>query len=514
MIPIAAIDVGSNAIRMLLVNASKKSDARIVYSAREAIRLGQDVFSQGVLGERVMERTVAAFVRFRRVLDRYHVTQLRAVATSALREAKNREQLLRAIRRSSGIELEVISAREEARLIQLAVADEYDLRDRLALLIDIGGGSVEVTLVSDGDIIFADSLRLGTVRMLQILQSQNKGEKLFTALLREHAEGIHHQLERMLRGRSVSLCIGSGGNLETLGELQAVFFRKSTQRAVSLKQLKSIISRLQKLSLRKRVRELGLRPDRADVVLPAALVVHKLASFSKIERVEVARGGVKEGIVIDLTRQYRRRPLTTAQIAAARAKQVHTFALELGRQHDFDEKHGKRVAQLAVQLFQSTRRLHHLDSSTCLLLEIAALLHDIGQSINYSGHHKHSYYLIKCCPFVGLSYREQLIVASIARYHRKSTPRVEHEAWAELNPSERDIVEKLAAILRIATALDQEHSSRVRALRVQMSATKLKLLLKGQGRFELERWSVQQKSAMFEQVYGRKVLVVGDNGKV
>lgn len=498
---LAAIDIGSNAIRLLVGRVNGERSIEILENLREPVRLGQDVFTTGTIAEETIEKATEAFARFKEIIGRHDARWKKAVATSATREALNRELFLDRIEQAGGVSVEVISGEEEARLIHLAVASKLNLKNKRAMLVDIGGGSVEITLVADGQILSSESYRMGTVRLLQLLEEKRRGEKQFSQLVREYVDAAKKRIRKELGNDRIEMCIGTGGNVEALGELRRTLFSKDRSNIITLEELETLLRKLQSLTYEERVRQFQLRPDRADVIVPAAIVLQRLLGLAGVEELQIPSVGLKDGVLLDMVHEL------YGEKRASPREQVFTAALQLGRKYVFDEQHGLAVARHAVQLFDETRTLHNLPIEYRTLLEVAALLHDIGTFISLTDHHKHTLYLLLATPIIGLSKEQNALVANIARYHRKSMPKLSHEHYAALSSKDRVIVSKLAAILRLADAMDNEHESRVKSFEVEFKKPKFIIRLWGDGDLLLEKWSLMKKSAMFEQVFNVRFSV-------
>ncbi len=498
---LAAIDVGSNALRLSIAETGADRRLTELESLREPVRLGMDVFTRGSLSDETIEAAVQAFQRFRETLDRHGATRVRAVATSATREALNRELFIDRIAGAVGVEIETIAPEEEARLVHVAVAERVSLKNKLAVLVDIGGGSTEISVTSDGTILSTESFRLGAVRLLQVLEEKKHGEARFNLLLGEYMEAVRKRIVRDLGIRTFDLCVGTGGNIETLAELRRSLLGKDRDGSLDADDVDGLLKQLQARSYEQRVQELGLRPDRADVIVPAALVLRTVMRAVRISEVLVPGVGLRDGLLLDMVEELYgdRRVLRRDQIVAA--------ALELGRKYQFDEQHGTTTAHLALQLFEQTKMLHNLGIEHRMILEVAALLHDIGNFINASEHHKHALYILSSSPVVGLTQAQMALVANIARYHRKSFPKVQHEDYRVLSAKDRVVVAKLAAILRLADALDNEHAGRVTNIAVEFKKPKLSLRLSGEGDLLLEKWALIKKADLFEEVFNVKVAL-------
>ncbi|MFN0158637.1 MAG: HD domain-containing protein [Bacteroidota bacterium] len=498
---LAAIDVGTNALRLVIGNVDGERKLTVVENLRDPVRLGQDVFTKGSISEETIERAVEAFTRFRTTIDHHGAKFIKAVATSATREAFNKDLFIDRIAQSTGIEIGVIGAEEEARLIHLAVADKVNLKNKLAMLVDIGGGSAEITLASNGSILSTESFRMGAVRLLQVLEEKKHGERQFNQLVREYVDAAQKRIKKEIGDKKIDLCIGTGGNIESLGDLRKELFGKDRDSMITREELDALVKKLQGMTFEERIQELHLRPDRADVIVPAAIVLQKIVKHAGVEEIEIPHVGLKDGLLIDMVQEL------YGEQKHLHRNQVMSSALQLGRKYAFDEQHGTTTAKFAAKIFDESRMLHNLSLEYRLLLEVSALLHDIGQFINITDHHKHTLYLLTATPVIGLTQPQMAIVANVARYHRKSYPKPQHEAFAVLSSKDRVIVSKLAAMVRIADAMDNEHASKVSDFAVELKKPKFILRLQGEGDMLLEKWALAKKFAMFEEVFSVKCSI-------
>jgi exopolyphosphatase/guanosine-5'-triphosphate,3'-diphosphate pyrophosphatase len=498
---IAAIDVGTNAMRLVIGSINPNHRIELLENIREPVRLGKDVFAKGTISEETTERAIEAFQKFKRLIDKYGVDHLKAVATSATREALNSDIFIDRMARATGIDIVAIGGEEEARLIHLAVADRVSLGNKRAILIDIGGGSIEVTLVADASIQATVSFNMGTVRLLQKLEQERVGEPRFNQLVREYADATRKWLESRIAQQKLDLCIATGGNAEALGDLRKQLLGKDSPFVITRAELDALVDTLQGMRFAERIQELRLRPDRADVIVPAAIVLQTIVRQAGIDQVLVPNVGLKDGLLLDIIRDL------YDQTARLHRDQVLTSALQVGRKYTFDESHAMAVARFAVQLFDKTQRLHHLDDESRLLLEVAAMLHDIGHFVNATEHHKHTFYLLNATPLIGLTKPQRAVVANVARYHRKSAPSLQHEPFKVLPAKDRVIVAKLAALLRLADALDNEHAGKVTDIAVEYNRPRLVLTLHGQGDLLLEKWALAKRTPLFEEVFGVKAAI-------
>jgi exopolyphosphatase/guanosine-5'-triphosphate,3'-diphosphate pyrophosphatase len=270
---------------------------------------------------------------------------------------------------------------------------------------------------------------------------------------------------------------------------------------ITAEELKSLVKRLRGTTFEERIHNLRLRPDRADVIVPAAIVLHKIVQQAGVEEVMIPGIGLKDGVLVEMISELANQQKRTYR------EQVLESARRLGRKYSFDEPHAATVAKLALQIFDQTKTSHELDDEGRLLLEVAALLHDIGHYVNVSNHHKHTLYLLQSSPLIGLSSEQMQLVANIARYHRKSFPKLQHKNYEELTPKHRLLISRLAAILRLADALDLEHGSSVHEVKVEIKQPRFIFRLKGKGDMLLEKWALVNKRDLFESVFDANVVV-------
>jgi len=518
----AALDVGSNALRLRVIEADAPnaripqllllpqdrdvpSGWREIASLRAPVRLGSEVFVSGKLNPASIGQACAALREFRAAMDAAKVDAYRATATSAVREASNGATLVERSRREAGIELEIIEGVEEARLVQLAVVRRLSLVDKRALLVDVGGGSTEITVLERGQSAFSMSLPVGTVRLIDTFLKESGPVSV------AQAELLGEMVERALGEASPHLAdpfdviIGTGGNTDTLAELcPAKDPPLPSPGCIDVPKMRELFAALCKMSPGDRRERYGLRPDRADTIIPAAAILLRIAEVVRSGTILAPGVGLKDGILEEIVDKHFHVWDTVRE-----AQSVIDACVRLGRRYAFDEAHGTRVAGFAGSLFDDMEKVHAFGERDRLLLRAAAILHDIGDFVRYDGHHKHSYYLIQHSDIMGLSPDERAIVANVARYHRKSVPDPSHPNFRELDKEARSKVRALAAILRIADALDREHRGKVDSVRAVVDRAKgrLFLFLSGQTERELEEWTVRAKSELLRDVFDLDVLM-------
>lgn len=498
---IGIVDMGSNAIRFMI--AEVEGDVhRVVKSHRLAVRLGRSVFQSGEVSDATISDIVDAFRRFRTSCHRHGVSSHRAIATSAMRDARNRATVVDRVREAADFEIEVVSGEEEARLLKLGVETGMDLSQGRSVLADVGGGSVEITVVDDGDVTSAGSYPLGAVRMLQ--QFGDVDGAACVALMKERMRGLEQRIADRLAGRPVDRFVAVGGNIEALVDLVAARRGPARHEGVDACQLGDLdreVAALAELTVEARIDDRALRADRADTIVPAGLVYAQLCRLAGAERVLAPRTGVKEGLLAEVVQRVRARSATPDDVDV-----VLSSCRALGERFHYEAEHAQTVLGHARQLFDQTRALHGLGDGERVLLEAAALLHDIGVAVNNDGHHKHSQYLIESSEIAGLDREERRLVAMVARYHRKAEPSREHASFAAMRRRDRERIERLAALLRVADALDRQHAGVVCELETKQCDGTLQLrpaLAPGQRtRLALEAKALAEKGALFARLFG------------
>jgi exopolyphosphatase/guanosine-5'-triphosphate,3'-diphosphate pyrophosphatase len=526
---LGAIDIGSNAIRLRIAEVLPPEIGaagprffpfREVLADRASVRLGRDVFTKGALEPSVIAAACEVLKRFRVAMDAAKVERYRAVATSAAREAKNGELFVERAEREAGVHVEIIEGVEEARLVQLAVTERVALGDRTALLVDVGGGSTELTLLRGGKALFSRSLPVGTVRLIEaFLDGRGAVAPTHRALLDEYVDRVTGDALReigALAEGGIDLMIGTGGNVETLAELCPAapsippggVAAPTEGRSIDVAKAAVLLADLSERTVDERIAAYALRPDRADTLIPAATVLSRIANAVGRPRIAAPGVGLKEGVLVDLARAHflpNDFDVTSTAVVDA--------CLRLGRRYRFDEAHGQLVARFAGRLFDDLAAHHRLGPRDRILLHAASLLHDVGDFVRYEGHHKHSQYIIAHSDLMGLGPEEREIVAHVARYHRKSVPSLDHETFRALSREARGKVKALAAILRIADALDREHRGKIADVSGKVEGNVFVLRLRGTGDRTLEEWTVLAKAGMLRDAFGLEVRVVDGEGE-
>jgi exopolyphosphatase/guanosine-5'-triphosphate,3'-diphosphate pyrophosphatase len=497
---VAAIDIGSNAIRFSAAEFLDRTRRIELQYQRVPVRLGHSAFLTGTLAPESIDAAIQALASFRRHLDTLGIQAYRAVATSAVRESKNGRLLVQRAREECKIEVETITGGEEARLVSLAVRDRIQLGGRW-LHVDLGGGSLEVSVVHDAGIEWTESHSVGSVRLLEELGGEAaRSDEGLGPLLAEYVESL--RLPSLAEAGLEGL-VATGGNIEALADLAGAEPDATGVSRLSFAALKTAVAKVSAVPADERVEKLGLRENRADVIVPAGHLYQRVAKLAGAREVLVPHVGVKDGILLDIVED-----LTTHDLHETRQERdVRGAALALGRRYRFDEAHAVQVAQLGLSLFDQLKGIHELGTKDRRILLGASLLHDIGQFIAYRKHHKHSMYLILHGELSVYSPAEIRLVALVARYHRGADPKDEHELWRELKEDDQERVIALAALLRVADSLDRQHLQHVTSVRTEVEKDAVILEVEARGDLLLERWALDRKVKLFEKAFGRAARI-------
>ncbi len=513
---IAALDIGSNSLHLVVVETDQEKPFRVLASGKEMVRLARSVARDRRLSPAATERAIAAIRKFRKAAEAQGAREFIAVATSAVREADNRQEFLDRVAEETGVHIDLLSGVEEARLIALAVSHRQRLRrNRRMLVIDIGGGSTEFAVTQNDEPEALVSLKLGAVRMTEQFVTGDPISEKQLRRLRSELRLIVAQRAPEIAAAGFDLCYGTSGTINALGLLATQRRGRSANRAsrrgevsLTFEELRAINEELAGLNLSERARVASLSRARAEIIVAGGQILEAAMEMLGVRELSVCDWALREGIVIAHLLRRGTKPATSA----TRLERDPSLrgALALAAHYQADVKHAHRVAHLAQQMFHDLRPLHGLGGEHLRLLLAAAILHDIGYLVSHVGHHKHSAYLIHHSEFAGFTDAETAILANVARYHRSSLPKARHPFFATLPTEDRAIVRKLAAILRIADALDRDHEGRVRGLRCEVNEKAVRIVADCSRESETAQWRVEERADLFEEEFGVKVELIAD----
>lgn len=503
---IAAIDIGTNSVHMIVVRVRPDLSFEVIDREKVMVRLG----AGGLDGRRLTSEATAsalqALSRFQRLAQSHSVDEVLATATSAVREASNGGGFLRRIEQETGIRARVISGTEEARLIHLAAVYGVDVGGARAVVIDIGGGSVELTLGTATSIQFAKSHKLGAIRLTERwVRSDPLSDRDERKLVKHITSEIDRSCEQ-IASAGFDRVIGTSGTILSIGAVAATTEGGTPpvelrNLRVPAKQIRSVRKDLVAKRLQERLAVPGLDSRRADLVVAGVVLLDTVLQRLGADELTLCDLALREGIVLDYIHGHKGQIARAGRIPDVRRRST----IELAERCNYQATHAQQVARLALALFDQTRTIHGLTDREREWLEYAALMHDLGMHISYPRHHHHSYYLIKNGDLRGFDPDEIEVMALIARYHRRGVPKKTHDEYARLSAPSRRAVRLLASILRVAESLDRSHAQVISGIEVRDRADDLLLMVHASGDAELEVWAAQSHVEPFERAVGKPV---------
>jgi exopolyphosphatase / guanosine-5'-triphosphate,3'-diphosphate pyrophosphatase len=509
---IAAIDIGSNSIRQIVADVAPTGSIRIIDEMKAAPRLGAGLSRSGKLSAASMRHALEAVQRMATLARQLGAARIHVVATSAVREADNRRDFIDLVREETGLKVRLLTGDDEARLSFRSALAHFDLGVRRAVVVDIGGGSLELAMSADGVVERLESFPFGALRLTEEFLSERAKPKQLKRLRATVREGIRRVLPvRDWRGAQL---IGSGGTFTNLGAMHLAarglpYDGRVHGTQVPREEIEHLLDTLLASSRQERAAIPGLNPARADIILAGLAVVAEVMARIEARDVVVSGYGIREGLLLESARVTP----APADPGEARDRSVRSFAEKC----HYEQPHAEHVQALALQLFDSLGRRLGLQPNDRAILADAALLHDVGYHIGHARHHKHSFHLITHAELLGVSPEEQILIAHVARYHRGAEPKRRHLEYAQLDTTTRRRIRRMAAILRLADGLDRGHAGAVRHLKVRWLKRAVRVMLFPQARatsLRLEVWGATRKSGLLEKVVKRKVELVARDGSV
>lgn len=500
---LAAIDIGTNSIRCIVVEVDHQGRYTILDDEKATVRLGENLASSGAISPAAFARAVDAISRLRKLIEGLKVSEVEAVATSAMRSASNGGELVDVLSRELGREIRIISGEEEAELVARSVRHNFDMSGKRYMIIDIGGGSVEIMSAVGNHVESCSSLELGAVRMTDRFLASDPVRTVDISKLRRF---VRAELSKTFAEErpAVQTFICSGGTITALASMVMNMRRQTYTASHGVEVLRSEVVHLLAMLVRKDIKSLrsvpGLNPDRADIIVAGLVVIDELMKFFGANLMLVNERGIREGLIISCMKRLQLLPDSAAQ------RSWKESVLEFARSCHYDEPHSRHVAKVSLSIFDSLAKEFGLKKNDRRLLEAAALLHDVGYFISYNSHHKHSHHLIRHADLFGFSPREREMMALVARYHRKSLPKKKHPEYAGLDLKDQQTVCKLGGILRLSDGLDRRRSGLVEvvALRRGESAFSFKLL--GTEDISVEIFGGNAKKDLFEKAFSGGVV--------
>lgn len=508
---VGVIDIGTNSIRLIVAESGDSGGYRIIDDEKITSRLGQDLHHKGALTREAMERSAEAIARLREIADGHKIDELRAVATSAVREASNGGAFVDLVDEAAYLKIEVISGLEEARLAYESVQHAFDLSAINAAVVDVGGGSSEIVISVKGVIEDIVSLPIGAV-----VVTDRFSAGAADPIGRRYEDMVEHldrELKKVLRRppAPIDVVIGCGGTFTTLANICLRRDLNTPQGApppsvrgfeLRRSELRSRLEWIRATPIQQRTRIPGLRADRADIIVGGLTIIDRVMKRLRVKRLRVHDKGIRDGVI------RRMLPAGAGGADGVSPLPKRESALRLAKSCRFEASHCEHVAELALAIFDQTRAQDPCPGDGWAtdenreLLEAAALLHDIGYLVNYKQHHKHSYHLVVHSELEGFTHRELEIVANVCRYHRRSCPKPTHEHYARLSSKDRKIVKALSGILRVADGLDRTHTQSVTGVTVRLIADRVIFLIDCEDDPSVNLWGGENKADLYERCFG------------
>ncbi len=505
------IDIGTNSIRLILVRLNPNYSYSILREDKEVVRLGENVFKKNILEPNTMDRAVLVCKKLLEVAKGFSASELYAVATSAAREAQNHTVFLQRLQQEAGLDVKIISGREESRLIYLGISSGIHINHQMALFIDIGGGSTEIILGDQNEYYDLESLGLGAIRLTSLFLdksidspiSQRTYEKM-----KRYAQKKMVRFSERINKEKIDVAYGSSGTIINLAEIACKMFDHEIDRnhlVLRNKELQKVTETLCSLSLDKRKQVPGINSDRADIIIGGAVVLETFMDEFKLKELIVSYRDQRHGMLIDYLQKHKGFP--QYQSMSVRESSV----LRLCRLFNVNEAHAQVVQSLCLELFDKTKNLglHNYGAFERELLQHSSLLHDIGNIISFRSHHLHSYYIIQNAELLGFNQEEIMLMANIVRFHRKKLPGRKEPSFQELDKNHQQIIYYLSFLLRLAEKLDRSHNHLVHHVDVSfLDKNTFKLILECvNGECDLEKWSILNDKKIFETVIHKKLVL-------
>ncbi len=503
---LAAIDVGSNALRMMIAQIKANGEVIPMEDLYQPTNIGKDTFAFGRIQVQSIHDTCNTLKGFYKLMQDYKIKDYRAVTTSGIREAENREYVLEQIRIRSGLEVEIINNAQERFLMYKAIRNHM-INDRMfsekgTLIVDIGSGGVEISVYNLGSLKFTEYIKVGSLRLSEILADLEKKTLDFPSIMEEFIDSRIDFLEEILPKLRINNFIGLGGELKTISGLCSSIEGKEVPSFIAKDELKKLYSKVHRHTTTQIKEEFGLKKNQAQILLPSIILFNSFLNMTEAGGIYTPMVSLRHGLLADM--------IDERYDVAGRKEAIDNIISSvwyIGKKYAIDEVHSVFIENLTLSIFDQMTKIHMLGDRERLYLRVASILHDVGKYLNHNSHDIHSYNIVRFLDIMGFSDEELNVVANVVRYHSDDIPDLSHENYRALKPSEQIIVSKLAVILRVSEALDISHKQKIIDLKISKSGNELYFDISTKEDTLLEEWSFNSNATFFEEVMGNKPVI-------
>jgi exopolyphosphatase / guanosine-5'-triphosphate,3'-diphosphate pyrophosphatase len=500
----AAVDIGSNSVRMMAADVNG-SETRVIAQDRQVTRLGESVFQTGQVSREALEFLTATLARMSATYNRLEIAAVRAVATSAVRDARNQSEFLQRTSAALGTDVEIISGSEEARLIYLGVEAHWPRPKERTLIIDVGGGSAELIITYEGQLIDAVSKPLGAVRLTELFTKKDTPSAddihRMMAYIDEKLSPFYADHANEKFDRVIATSATAAGIISAANGVARTKRDEADRMGASTGQIRDLFLTLGQSDLASRRKMTGIGPRRAEIIVGGAAVFLRALELFQQRAMYYCTAGVRDGIIADLYARGIGREVSRL------SPDQRSIVEEMATQYQVSLPHARHVAFLAFRLFDQLETVHRLPPAAGKILEAAAFLHDVGHFVSATSHHKHSAYLVANSDLPGFTDKERLTIAALCRFHRKSMPQARHPHFQMLNAESKRAVLNLTPLLRLADGLDRGHEQRIKDLTCTVKNGNVTLSLESQQKIDLELWAANKAAEIFREVFGTNLEI-------
>lgn len=503
---LAAIDVGSNALRMMIAQIKANGEVIPMEDLYQPTNIGKDTFAFGRIQVQSIHDTCNTLKGFYKLMQDYRIKDYRAVTTSGIREAENREYVLEQIRIRSGLEVEIINNAQERFLMYKAIRnhmiDDRMFSEKGTLIVDIGSGGVEISVYNLGSLKFTEYIKVGSLRLSEVLADLEKKTLDFPSIMEEFIDSRIDFLEEILPKLRINNFIGLGGELKTISGLCSSIEGEEVPSFIAKDGLKKLYSKVHRHTTTQIKEEFRLKKNQAQILLPSIILFNSFLNMTEASGIYTPMVSLRHGLLADM--------IDERYDVAGRKGAIDNIISSvwyIGKKYAIDEVHSVFIENLTLSIFDQMTKIHMLGDRERLYLRVASILHDVGKYLNHNSHDIHSYNIIRFLDIMGFSDEELNVVANVVRYHSDDIPDLSHGNYRALKPSEQIIVSKLAVILRISEALDISHKQKIIDLKISKSGNELYFDIDSREDTLLEEWSFNSNATFFEEVMGNKPVI-------